>query len=291
MSFRSFCRALRMSDLPEPDPIAPRDFASAAVDDAVAELLPWLDDLVSLWAIYCRAGGFPRAVADQVASGDVGADFSTALWDVVHGDALQTDDFTGAQSLRLLVRLSKNLASPVNMSAVAEDVGVVSHQTAGRRVKALVDSYLAWPCHKRGDHNLPHLAAQSKIYFTDPLIARLASLRADQVGEPDPSQLSEQQLGIALVLAVAEGDPTRYADFSSVMYARTAGGNEVDFCGRPLGGVAFEGKYVDDKLGHETRALRALFDAGVLATRAVLDTRDDGVRAIPAAFIGYLLRT
>ncbi len=290
MSFRAFCHVMGMRDLPKPDPVEPRDLLSPAIDHAVAELLPWLDDLVSLWAVYCRVGGFPRAAADQVAHGDVASDFSVALWDVVHGGALQTEDFSAAQSLQLLVRLAKNLASPINMTSVAEDIGVGHHQTAQRRVKSLVDAYLAWPCHKRGDHNLPQLSAQPKVYFSDPLIARLASIRAEQVVEPDPSQLSEQQIGMALVLAIADGDPARYADFSSVMYARSSGGKEVDFCGRPLGAVAVEGKYVDDKLARETQTMRALFGGrGVLATRSKLETVGE-VRAFQAGFIAYLLR-
>jgi predicted AAA+ superfamily ATPase len=286
MRFESFCSAMgvRLGDLPT---IRPRDFLSGEAEDATAALLPWLDELVSLWEVYCRVGGFPAAVADYLRAGDVDPRFVDALWDVIHGDALQRGRFSAVQSLQLLRRLARNLASPVNMTGVAEDIGVASHSTARERVKDLIDSYVAWPCYQRGDHQLPNLRAQEKIYFADPLIARIPHLRSEQA-QPDTSQISEQQIGLALNLHLASGDPGRYADFTSVMYARSATKREVDFCGKPLGKAAFEGKYTDTKLARETQTMRAMFGGGVLATRAAIDQIDD-VRCIPAAFIALLL--
>jgi len=57
---------------------------------------------------------------------------------------------------------------------------------------------------------------------------------------------------LALALNLAAGDSGRFADFSDVMYARSATGKEVDFCGRRLGSVAFEGKYTDRSLARES---------------------------------------
>ncbi len=287
MNFPSFCDALG-AGFPQVPLFRPRDFLSAEAGDAVEELLPWLDEIASLWEVYVRIGGFPQAVAGYLSAGDVDPVFVGDLWDVIHGDALRRENFSSAQSTRLLRRLARNLASPVNMTALAEDIGVGSHSTASRRVKDLVDSYCAWPCHRRGDGGLPNLAAQAKVYFTDPLLARLPHLR-DGESEPHSSQLSEQQLGLALALNLAAGDSGRFADFSAVMYARSATGKEVDFCGRQLGSVAFEAKYTDRSLGRESQTMRAMFGGrGVLATRAQIG-EVDGVRALPAGVIALLL--
>lgn len=287
MSFPSFCDALG-ERLPQSPPLRPRDFLSAEAADAVEELLPWLDEIASLWELYLRIGGFPQAVAGYLSDGDVDPVFVGDLWDVIHGDALRRENFSSAQSTRLLRRLARNLASPANMTALAEDIGVGSHSTASRRVKDLVDSYCAWPCHRQGDGGLPNLAAQAKVYFADPLLARLPHLRDGQP-EPHPSQLSEQQLGLALALNLAAGDSGRFADFSAVMYARSATGKEVDFCGRRLGSVAFEAKYTDRSLARESQTIRAMFGGrGVLATRAQVGGID-GVRALPAGVIALLL--
>jgi uncharacterized protein len=286
MSFGSFCKSMGV-ELPPIPTIHPTGFLAREAEAAVDELLPWLDRIVSLWEAYLRIGGFPRAVADYRESGDVGAPFVDDLWDVIHGDALRRENFSAAQSMQLLRRLARNLASPVNMTALAEDIGVGSHSTAGRRVKDLADAYCAWPCHQRGDGGLPNLAAQEKVYFTDPLLARLAHRRGEQP-EPDASKLSEQQIGLALTLSLAAADPGRYADFSAVMYAKSATGREVDFCGPQLGSLGFEAKYTDRRLGREAQTLRAMFAGGVLATRAKVE-RIDSAWALPAGFVALLL--
>ena len=72
------------------------------------------------------------------------------------------------------------------------------------------------------------------------------------------------------------------------MYQKTAG-KEVDFCGPRIGGVGFEGKYVDAGWKREALTLRAALGAGVLATRGLLDTSGE-VWAVPAApFIAWML--
>jgi hypothetical protein len=72
------------------------------------------------------------------------------------------------------------------------------------------------------------------------------------------------------------------------MYARSATGREVDFCGRPLGSLAFEAKYTDRGLRREAQTLRAMFGTGVLASRAAVDSIDD-IRVLPAGFVALLL--
>lgn len=289
MDFRAFVNALGASNLPEVPSFHPRDFLTHGCEQAAVELLPWLDELATLWEIHCRIGGFPRAVADYLQEGDVGEPFVNSLWDVVHGDALAGDGFAAAHSLQLLRKLALDLASPVNMTAVAEELGVASYHTAARRIRALVDAYLLWPCHQRGERWLPNLRAQAKLYFTDPLLARLAHIRSAHLLEPDVSRITEQQLGLALIRRSAAGDPGRYGDFTHVMYSRSKTGAEVDFCGEPLGSVAFEGKYTDKSLARESQTMRTMFGGrGVLATRANVE-QIDGVRAMPAAFVAYLL--
>jgi len=287
MGFRSFCASLRAS-LPELPVVQPQDFLSDEVEDAVDDLLPWLDEIVTLWEVYARIGGFPQAVAGYLESGDVSPAFVGDLWDVIHGDALRRENFSPAQSARLLRRLARSLAGPVNMTALAEEIGVGSHSTASRRVKDLVDGYCAWPCYRQGDGGLPNLAAQEKVYFTDPLLARLPHLR-DEQPPPEASQISEQQIGLALTLGIIADDAGRFTDFSAVMYARSATGKEVDFCGRRLRKVAFEAKYTDRSLGRESQTMRAMFEGrGILATRAKVD-RIGGMRALPAGVIALLL--
>jgi uncharacterized protein len=288
MSFRAFCAAAGPSELPASPVLRGRDFHTREAEDAIYELQPWLDDLVLAWELYLQVGGFPRAVSDQLRHHDVRPDFINDLWSLIHGDAIKSARFTGAQTNALLVRLAKNLASPVNMSAVAGDVGVGSHHTARERVRELIQAYVAWPSYKLGDQKLPNLGAQEKVYFTDPLFARLAELRNEGARALDSSVLSEQQLGLALLRGLESEHPGSYANYTSVMYRRTATGKEVDFVGPALEPVIYEGKYTDRNLAREKQTVATQSRHGVLATRSVLDTRD-GVWCAPAPFVAYLL--
>jgi predicted AAA+ superfamily ATPase len=287
MSFRRFATAVGLDGLPQSDPVRARDFMSAGVDAALTELLPWLDRLLSVWELYLRVGGFPRAVGDQLAQGEVKDDFIRALWDVTAGEAIRGSSTTPAQVQAMLVRLTRSLSSPLAVASLRQDMGVDSPHTAKARLEDLVFAYLAWPCHQRNG-NGPKLSAQSKYYFIDPLMARLAPLRSSgMLAEANASVLSEQQLGLELVRNMERERPGTYADFSEVFYQKTAS-KEVDFCGPALGQLGFEGKYVDSGWRQEALTVRAAFGAGVLATRGILDTSGD-VWAVPAPFVAWML--
>lgn len=287
MSFRAFTEALGMTGLPAIPAVSPQRFLDKQTDDAIHELIPWLDELASTWELYLRVGGYPRAVTDQIKHGFVQPDFINSLWDVVSGDALRAAGMPTAAAHALLVRLTKNLTNPLNMSTVKEEIGVQSHETAASRVQALVYNYIAWPCHPRGNHNLPNLDAQSKYYFTDPLFAWIANARHNQAPQPDSSHLTEQQIGLALLRQLEIEHPGTYADFTSAMFAKTST-KEVDFVGDDVGPLGFEGKYVDDKWKSEAKTVRSQFNRGVLATRSVLDT-SGSVWAVPASLVAWLL--
>jgi predicted AAA+ superfamily ATPase len=290
MSFRSFFGQLHHDSLPSLPVIRAQDFLGRECEEAVFELQPWLDQLASAWEVYCRCGGFPVAVEGQIAHGEVSAGFVDDLWDVVSGDALSRGSFSATQSLALILAIGKSLSSFTNMASLGRELGV-DHTTAARRVRDLIENYLAWPCHQQGAHGLPKLGAQSKYYFIDPLLARLAHLRADRLPEPDTSAVSEQQIGLHLIRGAVHGDPGAYAAFSSVMCARNASRKEVDFVGPTLGGLGFEGKYSDKGLERESATLRSICnEQGVLASRTLIGRARRGeVLFIPSSFLAYLL--
>ncbi len=290
MSFRSFFGQLH-HDSPPPLPvIRAKDFLDREREEAVSELQPWLDQLASAWEVYCRCGGFPVAVEGQLAHGEVSAGFVNDLWDVISGDAMRRGSFNATQSLALVLAIGKSLSSFTNMSNLGRELGV-DHTTAARRVRDLVENYLAWPCNQRGEHDLPRLGAQSKYYFIDPLLARLAHLRVDHLPEPDTSAVSEQQIGLHLVRGAIQGDPSAYASFSSVMCARNASRKEVDFVGPTLGGMGFEAKYSDRGLERESATLRSICnEQGVMTSRTLIGQAKRGnVLFIPSSFVAYLL--
>lgn len=287
MTFRAYCS---MSGRPFPDAprVDPADLKRPGTLVHLDELQFFANGLQLAWEQYLTVGGFPRAVSQSTREGDVSEGFVGALWDVVRGDAILQTGASEPEAVALMERLARNLASPVNLSSIAGDIGVATSDSVRQRVDNLVASFLAWRCHQERD-DVPHRRAQDKVYFTDPLVARLVSVRDPRRQAPDMSQLSEQQLGLALARAVEERYPGRWLDASAVMYRRNKKGTEIDFVGSLIGD-AFESKYVDRNWKGEARAIAARPGGGIVGTRSVLDT-DGDVWAIPASMLVYLMGT
>lgn len=290
MSFRSFCLATGdFEELPNAA-LRPADLLTADGETAVVDLSPFFSELDRAWQSYLRIGGFPRAVRDFVESADVSEGFGQALWEVLAGDAFQSTAMSEGEVAAFVERLARGLASPLNASAVARDVGLSDHHRVDDRINSLGFALMAWRCHRaRGE--LPNLRAQEKVYFVDPLLAQLPHLRDGRRSFPDDSQLSEQQLGMALLRSAGGRGPGLLLEASAVMYERTSSGAEIDFVGPGLG-IAFEGKYVDGPWRRAAASVRAR-GGGVFATRTVLDLserrQEKAVWAIPAGMLAWLL--
>ena len=288
MGFRAFCRALgNLAEIPDAT-VAPRDLLGARSERAIWALEPWSGELSDAWELFLDVGGFPRAVGEFVATGAVGDGFVQGLWDVVAGEAFRAARMSETEVAVLLERLAGNIASPLNASKIARDIGLSGHQAAMDRIDDLVVSFLAWRCH-RIRAGLPNPAAQRKLYFVDPLIAALAHRRNPAWAEPDRSQLHEQQLGLTLARAVSFDGGAGFVRADRVMYERTESGAEIDFVGPELG-VACECKYTDSGWRRETRTLRTRHGRGAILTRSQLVVADDEpVWALPGGVAAWLL--
>jgi len=287
MGFRRFC-ALTGVAVPDDIPGVPieRLFTREA-RDAFAELSYWTEPLVDAWENYLRVGGYPRAVADYIDGADVGSGFVRDLWDVVRGDAIRDARLADSTILSLLARLGQSLTTPVNASDVARDVGLADNHATNARIDDLAVNFLVWRC-PPSVGGTPSAAGRRKLYFSDPLLARLASAVDDQRDAPDPSKISEQQVGLAIVRSIEADHPGAFVLESRVMYQRTATKKEIDFTGPDLDGCV-EGKYVDQSWKREAQTARANFAHAILATRRAHDLDDGAIWATPAPAVAWLL--
>lgn len=287
MGFRSFCRVTGL-DLPDLPVVHPRDMLGSVARSAVQELRRFLAEVTAAWERYLQIGGLPRAVRDWIEDRRISEDFIGAVWDAIHGDALQTGDWTAAQSQELLEALAVRLDSPVNKSDVRRDLGGMHHGVLERRLNRLQQAFVAWPCY-RADGNRPDVDAQEKWYFVDPMHARLAHLRRETtVRPPDFTQLTEQQLAVALLRAQEREQPGRWLDADTLLYYRSATRKEVDFVGGWLAQLPYESKYTSGAWWGDAQTAIAAFGAVVFATRNRLEQRDNALAA-PAGFLGYLI--
>lgn len=285
MSFSDFA-GLFVPGLPKIQPLPPHRLADTDLRPLAGSLLPYLNDLVGLWEAYLRVGGFPQAVSGWRTTGDIEPAFTQAVWDIVYGGAINAERFSAPQTLTMLAELATNLCSPLNVSDLARDVdaGFAAVKT---RLADLAESFLLWPCH-REQGLLPKLNAQTKWYFTDPVLARLGALRGHG-REPDLTQLSEQQLGLALLRALDATAVGTVDEYSSLMYYRHSTGTEIDFVGRGLGKAAAESKYTDDdRWGRTRQTFAATPWHGIVASRSATHW-EDGISVLPTPLLVLLL--
>lgn len=287
MGFRDFCAATGLDDLPEHERVHPRDMRTERVKAVLDDLSYSVPELNAAWMDYLRVGGYPRAVTDLIRYGDVQQDFITDLWDVIRGEVINATATSDPEILALLNRLGVGLGSPVNLSTVARDIGFGSHNTVTARIDDLVHGYIAWRC-LRAHGGVAQPTAQRKVYFTDPLTARIAQERGGGYVAPDETKVAEQQLGLALARAMERERPTSFTEAVGVFYERTKTDAEIDFVGPDIG-LAYESKYGRRHWRQEARTVEANYPAaGIMATSDIYDTSHPAW-AVPSSIVAWLL--
>jgi len=289
MGFLDVARALGL-ELPDPPGLRTAQLGNDdELEALVAEYRPWVIPLAEAWDRYLRVGGYPQAVAAELRepadrSGD--AALVDALWDVIHGDAFAGAELTHTQTQAILRSLAASLSSLLSVHGLATDAAL-HHGTAVRRLDALRRAFIAFPVH-REQGLAPKARSQSKWYFTDPRLARLASdLGAGNA--PDPAALSEQQLAVALLRALEEERPGAAIRHDQLLYYRSNTGAEIDFVSASFANTCVESKFVDRKWGRAFQTIEASGKIpGVVATRSGLNRHEAGW-ALPAGLVAFLL--
>lgn len=276
------------TDLPPSPGLRPGQLGDPEVcEEALSDVRPWVPALIEGWHTYLRVGGYPQAVAAEIShEEDDRSVLSEALWDVIHGDAFADAGLTDTQTQAILRRLSSSLASLLSVRSLAESIDV-SQETAARRLDALRRSFLAFPV-PREQGLAPKPRSQSKWYFSDPALARLASSQG--AGQPpDEAALSEQQVGLALLRALEREQTGAAIKHDSLLYYRSSTNAEIDFVSPEFPTTCVESKFVDSGWGRAFQTIEASgFATGLVATRSGISRHDAGW-ALPAAVLTYLL--
>ncbi len=296
MSFRSFVSILAPNLLLPPGGFAPGDFAKLADPSTPlhAELLrprtlaslPPLQDWLH---VYTSIGGFPLAVADYLSSEehDILPPTLVEVWDVVRGDLNRYHDVRDSRlPLKILERLSLNVASPISWNRLAQEASTTV-PTVQKYVELFRDAYLFLVLH-RWDQGVPALKAEKKVYPMDPLIGRLAAaIHARDRFQLDMTKQVEALLAVALFRYQVTRDPLAAFGVEALSYYRTTRNKEIDF----LVGNShepFECKYSASPTRSDTKVMSASFGRGVLATQTSINL-EGPVAFIPAALLLAML--
>ncbi len=290
MGFRDFTRELYptlAANLPA-KAYALDDVQSEAMRRQLEPLAVYVDEVTLAWERYLSIGGFPRAVADALRQVEVGSGTANSLWNVLAGDVLHVGSMSDRDVKALLRRLVTCMGSPLNVAAIAKSLNIGARNTVDNRIDRLCASFYAWRAATTRDGMTVAHSAQSKLYFVDPLIARLPSLRDRSIAPPDVTYLSEQQLGVSLLRNIARTDYPPILDEAAVMVRRNPRtGSEIDFVG-PLLRIPIESKYVSQNWRKERKALNEHYGRGIVATRDILDV-DEEIWAVPAGLLAWMV--
>lgn len=290
MGFRDFVRELyaplaaNLSD----QVVALSDLQSGTVQSQLRDLAVHVDDIALAWERYLNIGGFPRAVADAHDHVDIQRGTSNGLWNVLAGDVLHVGSMSDRDVKALLERLVDGMGAPLNVAGISKSLNIGARNTVDSRIDRLCASFYAWRAAATRNGVAVSHAARSKLYFIDPLIARLPSLRDRSIGAPDLTFLSEQQLGVSLLRAIARSDELAVLDEAAVLVQRNPkSGSEIDFTG-PLLPTPIESKYVSQKWRKKRRALEEHYGRGIVATRDALDCSGE-IWAVPAGLLAWMI--
>lgn len=288
MSFGNVVAALGGSTLPPSPALSPDELVDAdALANVIDDFRPWTEDLIGLWDQYLFVGGYPQAVAAAIEKDEESRGILTeTLWGVIHGDAFAGADLTHTQTLTILRSLTTSLSSRLSVHRLAGDADM-NDRTAESRLNALRRSFIAFPVH-REQGLAPNARAQSKWYFTDPALSRLASDHG--AGQPpDTTRLSEQQIAVALLRSLERKDASAAMHHTRLLYYQSSTRAEIDFVSPSFDGVCIESKFVDRAWGRAFQTIAASNSrTGIVATRSGLQRHDDGW-AMPAGLLAYLI--
>lgn len=290
MGFRPFLTELYpdlAAELP-PDRVALSDLQTEATNRLLDPFRLFTDDVAIAWERYLTIGGFPRAVADALTRVDVELSTANSLWNILTGEVLHVGNMSARDVKALLTRLVEGLGSPLSVANIAEELAIGTRNTVDDRIDRLCAAFYAWRAATTHDGLHPVRGGQSKLYFIDPIIARLPSLRDSKIAPPDITKLNEQQVGAALVRSLAQTHQAAVMDEAIILVRRNpASGTEIDFVG-DLVETPIESKYVSQNWKRERQALAENYQRGVVATRDILDTTE-AIWAVPSGVLTWLI--
>jgi predicted AAA+ superfamily ATPase len=280
LSFREFISAFGMT---APPAILPWELLSTQSRTALRQINLASADLASLLARYRRVGGFPYAVAALLNERTIGIETLQVVWAMIASD-LATIGREPVAALAALRHMGRGLGSPLDWTALAEHMGVRSPHTAKDYALRLAEAFVLLIVYfwdpSRGALNP---AKQRKVYFQDPLVARVPELMGVGVAIPEAG-LNEGLVAQALYRSAIDDVVLAEPASGGLGCWRSTGGNEIDFTlATPKDRIGIEVKGDSSRgIASARRSIQRVFGAGFVVTDTVLDV-DHDIPCVPLA--------
>lgn len=297
MSFRDFCRVTGEADVAD-GCVAPPEMTSERGRRLVRQAHLDLERLRRALRMYRTTGGFPAAVSDLVGDGEVHDATVRTLWRTVSGDVAR-EGLDQTAAVKLLEQVSVSLGSRLAWTSAADAMDMRSPTTAKRYARHLAEAFALMVIHfwdLSGGTLRPR--KMRKVYFMDPLMARVPPLLVPGAREPDEDGSMENLVATGLFRSAASALVQSTPAPGSVAYWRSRQGREIDFVipdpEAPSARFPIEVKGdASTGVSNARKAIRQTFGSGVVTTRTRLELDENpDVPAVPAAvFLAVLGET
>lgn len=285
LSFPDFAR---LHGVPPPLMLRPDEFLNADVQDELVPLLAYLPELEVLFRRYLRVGGFPAAVLDEYASGHVSDSTLRTIWELVENE-LQRQRMDPVRAFRVIEHLVRALGHPSDWASLAEAIDA-DRRTAEDYARLLALTFVSVILYKADPRRPgPHLRAQRKLYFTDPLFAYLPMRVRQSAAAPEIPDLVENAVIMGLFRCEEQPRAESFLIPQALFYWRSKSGGEVDALTGITERVAVEVKYRRHVGAKDILALTRSFPRGIVVTQDLLDVQDRRYPKVPAAMFLWLL--
>ena len=289
LSFRAFAEAVKGIELPVPM-LDPREVGRSANLRHVRQTALRLDDLNHSLDLYLESGGMPAPIRDILEHGAVEERTLREIWQAVAGDVTKAG-LDRIAALKMLERVAISLGSSLSWTAAAEAMDVVPN-TAKKYVEFLTLGFTLLPVYfwdlSSSSYNP---SKQRKVYFLDPVFARLPGAAGLTARRAEPSGLVEGVVAASLFHSIGTRLVETFPLPHALAYWRATSGREIDFLAHPQEGpVPIEVKWGDSETGisRARRAILASFKGGLVLTRTKLDLEHE-VPTMPASCFLYLV--
>lgn len=294
VSFRDFCTSALGITLPD-QTLTPGQMLTPEGVRVLKRLNLASADLERAWRTYQQVGGFPAAIEDYLTGGEVRPVTVEMLWDIIAGD-VRSLGRSDVATLKLLERVGRSLGAPLAWESLAEDMDV-SQPTAREYVEILAESFMlltvfAWDSGGKGLSP----RKQRKVYFSDPLLGRVAQQMVPGGRLPDPDAVRENLVAIGLYRSatdrLVQADPVT----GSLCFWKSGRGTEIDFVvGEERPDVRGSRLPVEVKgdsasaVANARRSIGPVFGRGVIVTGSRLDLGHE-IPTVPAPIFLAALR-
>lgn len=289
MSFRDYCTTVRRLELPPA--IGVTDLLTEAGHRTLKVLNLQREALDDALAEYGRVGGFPRAIADRLATGRVMPETIQMLWGMIAHDIQEAQrDRTAA--LKLLERIGKSLGSALAWTSATQDMGVASHATVKEYAQVLAEAFTVltifhWDLSGGGLETAPF----RKLYFIDPLIGEIAPLLLRHDRRIPEDGVFENLVATALYRCATDSLVQAEPLPSAIGYWKSAAGTEIDFVvDARVPGLKARRLPIEVKgdgargISGARRSIRFTYGRGVVVSRTVFDL-DPDIPVIPGSVL------